>query len=117
VELCLDLVLKQMELDYVDLFLAHWSYASMPISREALQNSKGGPHSTLEEKGMLIQDGKPVINWQYCSANIAKLSGLLQLECLRDMLTRDRQGRKLHSNMESNASSCEEREGSRNWII
>lgn len=76
-ELCLDIVLKEMGLEYIDLFLAHWSYASKPISREALVNSKGGPHHTLQEKGMLIQDGKPVINWENSSANIAKLSGLL----------------------------------------
>jgi len=75
VELCLDIILKQMGLDYIDLYLAHWSYAAKPISKEALLKSKAGPNATEEDEGILIENDKPVINWEYCSANIAKLSG------------------------------------------
>lgn len=75
VELCLDLCLKQMGLDYVDLFLAHWPYASKPISREALENAKAGPARSSEEKGQMIVDDKPVINWEHTSENIAKQKG------------------------------------------
>jgi diketogulonate reductase-like aldo/keto reductase len=76
VELCLDIILKQMGLDYIDLYLAHWPYAGKPISQEALLNSKTGPHASTEEKGILYENGKPVINWEYCPANIASLSGI-----------------------------------------
>lgn len=75
VELCLDIILEKMGLDYIDLYLAHWPYASKPISKEALTNAKAGPESTSEEKGMLIKDGKPVIDWEHTSANIAKQAG------------------------------------------
>jgi len=76
VELCLDLVLKQMGLDYVDLWLAHWPYASKPISREALLTSRAGPRTSKEEKGQLYEGDKPVIDWKYSSANLARIMGL-----------------------------------------
>lgn len=75
VELCLDIILKQMSLDYIDLYLAHWPYAAKPISRDALINAKAGPQSSPEEKGQLIKDGKPVIDWEHTSTNIAKQAG------------------------------------------
>ncbi|RDL32480.1 Aldo reductase [Venustampulla echinocandica] len=70
-ELNLDLVLKQMGIDYIDLWLAHWPYAAMPISREALE--KASPKR--EERGQLIEDGKPVKDWAHTSTNIAKQAG------------------------------------------
>lgn len=75
VELCLDLILKGMGLDYLDLYLAHWPYAAVPISKEALKSSKAGPKATAEEKGMLEEDGKPVVDWEHTSTNIAKIAG------------------------------------------
>jgi diketogulonate reductase-like aldo/keto reductase len=63
VELCLDICLKEMGLDYVDLYLAHWPYASKPISRIAL------------EKAIAMEGGKPVIDWEHTSTNIAGLKG------------------------------------------
>lgn len=76
VELCLDIVLKQMGLEYVDLWLAHWPYAAVPISREALMSAKGGPGTSPEERGIKSQeDGKPVIDWEHTSANLARLEG------------------------------------------
>ncbi|TVY14435.1 Glycerol 2-dehydrogenase (NADP(+)) [Lachnellula arida] len=75
VELNLDLVLKQMGLDYIDLWLAHWPYAGKPISRAALENAKNGRKNTPEEKGILMEDGKPVKDWVHTSTNIAKQFG------------------------------------------
>ena len=75
VELCLDLCLKQMGLDYVDLYLAHWPYAAKPISKEALKHAKAGPGTSPEEKGQLMKDGKPVVDWKHCSTNIATQAG------------------------------------------
>lgn len=75
VELGLDLCLKGMGLEYVDLFLAHWPYAAKPISREALEKAKGGPSRSAEEKGQLMEDGKPVKDWEHTSANIAEQAG------------------------------------------
>ena len=75
VELCLDLILKNMGLDYVDLFLAHWPHALKPISVEALKTAKGGPLFSSQEEGILEEDGKPVIDWEHTSSNIAKQCG------------------------------------------
>lgn len=77
VEICLDLCLKEMGLDYVDLWLAHWPYAAKPISREALLNAKGGPGASPESTAQLIEGGKPVIDWEHTSTNLAKKSGKL----------------------------------------
>lgn len=76
VELCLDIVLKQMGLEYVDLWLAHWPYAAVPISREALLNAKAGPGTSSVQRGIKEDGGKPVIDWEHTSANIAKIKGL-----------------------------------------
>lgn len=75
VELCLDIVLKQMGLEYVDLWLAHWPYAAVPISREALLNAKAGPGTSSVQRGIKEDGGKPVIDWEHTSANIAKIKG------------------------------------------
>lgn len=75
VELCLDIILKQMDLDYIDLYLAHWPYAAKPISREALINAKIGPKTSHEERGLMMKDGKPVVDWEHTSTNIAKQAG------------------------------------------
>lgn len=76
VEFCLDLCLERLGLDYVDQFLAHMPYASKPISREALKNAKTGPGTSNTERGILTgEDGKPVIDWEHTSTNIAKAKG------------------------------------------
>ena len=76
VELCLDKVLEGMGLEYVDLWLAHWPYATKPISREALEKSKPSPTAKPEEKGQLLnENGKPVIDWEHTVTNIAKQTG------------------------------------------
>jgi diketogulonate reductase-like aldo/keto reductase len=72
VEICLDHILKQMGLDYIDLYLAHWPYAAKPVSREVLLKLTG-PDS--DEDGMLEEDGKPVVDWEHTSTNIAKQAG------------------------------------------
>ena len=50
VELCLDKVLKGMELEYVDLWLVHEPFVMKRISRESLEKAAVGP--TLEDWGM-----------------------------------------------------------------
>ncbi len=76
VELCLDICLKEMGLDYVDLWLAHWPHAQKPISRERLMVAKGGPKASNEVRGVLMHDGKPVIDWEHSSRNIAERCGM-----------------------------------------
>jgi len=75
VEICLDHCLKEMDLDYVDLWLAHWPFAFKAISREALLNATVSPEASHEDGGMLEVNGKPIIDWQYTSTNIAKRCG------------------------------------------
>ena len=72
-ELCLDICLKEMGLEYVDLFLAHWPFAEAPVSRAALETSKGGADDALY--GILEKDDKPVIDWEHTSAPLAKIAG------------------------------------------
>jgi diketogulonate reductase-like aldo/keto reductase len=73
VELCLDICLKEMGLEYVDLYLAHWPFAEVPVSRAALEKSKGGADDALY--GILEKDDKPVIDWEHTSAPLAKIAG------------------------------------------
>ncbi|RVX74130.1 hypothetical protein B0A52_01962 [Exophiala mesophila] len=75
VELCLDQCLRNMGLDYIDLFLAHWPFAFKPISHDALKNAKA--NGSNEEKGILEdpKTGKRVIDWEHTSANIAQKAG------------------------------------------
>ena len=77
VELCLDQCLRNMGLDYIDLFLAHWPFAFKPISHDALKNAKA--NGSNEEKGILEdpKTGKRVIDWEHTSANIAQKAGML----------------------------------------
>lgn len=75
VELCLDLILKGMGLDYIDLYLVHWPYAIKSISNEALKNAKAGPEASDEQLGMVTKDGEPVIDWVHTSTNVAKQAG------------------------------------------
>jgi diketogulonate reductase-like aldo/keto reductase len=75
VEICLDLCLKGIGLDYVDLWLAHRPYATKPISREALLKAKSGPEGSFEKLGMLVENNIPVVDWEHSSTNIAKRCG------------------------------------------
>ncbi|KAE9369403.1 Aldo/keto reductase [Stipitochalara longipes BDJ] len=66
IEICLDLCLKEMGLDYVDLWLAHWPFAIKPISREALLKAKSNNHGgkegsfipTWQAMQVLVRNGK-----------------------------------------------------------
>ena len=75
VELCLDKILEAMGIEYLDLYLAHWPTVWKPASREALKNAHSGPKATREDKGQVYQVGKPVIDWEYCTRNIAEKTG------------------------------------------
>lgn len=75
VELCLDQFLENAGLDFVDLYLIHWPVAIKPVSRDALLTAKTGPGTSLTDKGQQVEDGKPVIDWEYSSARIAKQAG------------------------------------------
>lgn len=65
-----------MGLEYIDLYLAHWPCVWKPLSRGALQNARSGPDTDRETKGQVYtQDGKPVVDWEHSTANIAKRKG------------------------------------------
>jgi len=77
VELCLDKILKNMELEYVDLLLAHWPCAWESTSRPALEQAWTGPNATPADKGYAVDDatGKPIIDWQHTSGPVARAAG------------------------------------------
>lgn len=74
VELCLDKILKNMGLDYVDLYLAHWPCVWKAPSRQALEKAFSGPDVSDEDRGVL-KDDKPVVDWEHTASNIAKQKG------------------------------------------
>lgn len=75
-ELCLDKILTNMGLDYVDLYLAHWPCVWKPLSREALEKARAGPDVGGEDKGFIESKAdKPVVDWEHCTSNIAKRKG------------------------------------------
>ena len=76
VALCLDKILRNMGLDYIDLYLAHWPCVWQPLSTSAIQNAKAGHGTSPEDKGYATgDDGKPVIDWEHSTAHLAELAG------------------------------------------
>ena len=75
VALCLDKILKNMGLDHVDLYLAHWPCVWKPISRSALENAQAGPDATPESRGSLFENDKPVVDWEHSTTHMAKQKG------------------------------------------
>lgn len=77
VELGLDQCLRNMGLDYVDLFLAHWPVALKPVSKEALEKAVTGPDTSKADKGIMVQSGTDdaVVDWEYTSSNLATQAG------------------------------------------
>ena len=71
---CLDKVLSDMGLDYLDLFLAHWPLALQPVPD--LDSAIASPTSSTEERGIEIDaNGKPVRDWEHTAESIARENG------------------------------------------
>lgn len=76
VELCLDKVLKNTGLGYVDLFLVHWPIVWKYPSREGLDKAWSGPKATREDRAFLFEENdKPCVDWKYVSKPIAQKAG------------------------------------------
>ncbi|KAF2771272.1 Aldo/keto reductase [Teratosphaeria nubilosa] len=76
VELCLDKILQNMGLDYIDLYLAHWPHVLQPISRSALETAFSHPTATPHDRGILQDaNGKQVLDHAHCPAHIARAHG------------------------------------------
>ncbi|KAI9791526.1 MAG: hypothetical protein M1833_001510 [Piccolia ochrophora] len=72
---CLDLVLDNMGLDYVDLYLAHWPVAFQAASY--IDSAKAYPTSTAREIGVGTDEtGKEVVDLQHSCRNIAEAGGV-----------------------------------------
>ena len=75
VAVCLDLVLSQMGLNYLDLFLAHW-----PVTFQAnakIAAAKAFPGATPTERGEVVDTatGRPIIDWVHTCASVAAAAG------------------------------------------
>ncbi|KAK5044496.1 hypothetical protein LTR84_010707 [Exophiala bonariae] len=77
VKLCLDKILKNMGLDYIDLLLVHWPVALKPTSREALEKAVTGPGTSNADKAIMVQPGTEnvVVDWEHSSADFARRNG------------------------------------------
>lgn len=78
IELCLDKCLKNMGLEYVDLFLAHWPFAWKATSRAGLEKARAGQDVPLEEQGQLkvSETGKEqLVDFEYSSKNFGEAVG------------------------------------------
>ncbi|WPH02212.1 Hypothetical protein R9X50_00506700 [Acrodontium crateriforme] len=76
VELALDMILKNMGLEYIDLFLAHWPLVFKNLPREKLERAFTGPNSSDEDKALPAEEnGKRPLELEFCPFNIAKQKG------------------------------------------
>lgn len=75
VEKCLNLCLKAMGLEYIDLFLAHWPI-TFQVQSDRIANARAFPGSTNEDKAIVTgADGKPAIDWAHTAQSIAAANG------------------------------------------
>lgn len=95
VELCLDKILENMGLDYIDLFLVHWPVAFKPISREALQNAVASQKASNTDMGIMVPAGTDggeddvVVDWEHTSTNLATRAGRTQVSTTDIVLITD----------------------------
>ncbi|KAI9761257.1 MAG: hypothetical protein M4579_001177 [Chaenotheca gracillima] len=75
VETCLDLVLKNTGIEYIDLFLAHWPVAFKPLPN--IGSAQASPEATNEENRVATDGstGKEALDLEHCAANIAAEKG------------------------------------------
>ncbi|KAA6411067.1 MAG: hypothetical protein FRX48_05378 [Lasallia pustulata] len=74
VEKCLQLCLRNMHIDYIDLFLAHWPLALQ--ARSNISTAKAFPDATNDEKAIATTaEGKPIVDWSHTCESIAYANG------------------------------------------
>ena len=75
-EICLDKILTDMQIDYLDLFLLHWPVAFQATSLEALRNARAEGHRSHAERAIKCdENGNELIDWEHTSAPIARAAG------------------------------------------
>ncbi|KAI9802633.1 MAG: hypothetical protein M1825_002655 [Sarcosagium campestre] len=73
---CLQLVLDDMGLEYVDLYLAHWPVAFKALPAAALSTAHARPGASHAELGIAVgEDGREVVDLRHSARNIAAAGG------------------------------------------
>lgn len=76
VEICLDKILHDMQIDYLDLFLAHWPVAFQATSLKDLEKAEAIANTTMAQKGIRTNsDGGELVDWEHTSEPIATAAG------------------------------------------
>jgi hypothetical protein len=76
VELSLDQSLQQLDVEHIDLLLAHWPVSFKSRGREALEKANLMKGASWEDRGMVGSKECPVLEWEFCSERIARQTGM-----------------------------------------